>query len=93
MKLKKQLKKKTKTIDKLTDLLWRYDKQLTEKKESRAGWTVRDQSEEYPKLEPITNSNLETEPHCLYSCQSCKFESEKLIEMTHHRIVSHNDDS
>ena len=31
MKLKKQLKKKTKTIDKLTDLLWRYEKQLTEK--------------------------------------------------------------
>ena len=31
MKFKKQLKKQTKTIDKLTDLLSRYDKQLTKK--------------------------------------------------------------
>ena len=31
IKLKKRLKKKTETIDKLTDLLSRYDKQLIEK--------------------------------------------------------------
>ena len=61
-KFKRQLKKKCKTIDKLTDLLSRYEKTLTEKKENNYGWTVRDQSDDYPKMEPITNLS-ETEPH------------------------------